>query len=302
MTYTTVIFASPPLNGANPSTNNEIAMVDHSIDGHSQAAGTSSTVSHPDPVVFSVPSSLRTVASSSSSSSPSSRRPLPPPQQDDLYQDNRRPSMIPATRPAPSPSPSPSPSSSTSTTSTTQSHRPKKGKARAPPSNRQPETPIEPPPIEILIKTGHSHIDISPIRHLDSSQLINSTYTQESRPSAIPVYNLYIPLTKKHCTLALCTTLMPQNQQMIGVTKHQPPAPASSGGKPGSNTDPKYDPSRSIFHCKECRKQYAYMGILEAMTVAAIEASAIGVQPKAKIAQPISSTKKIKKYATVALE
>ncbi|KAI7850775.1 hypothetical protein BDC45DRAFT_572747 [Circinella umbellata] len=101
--------------------------LDHSIDGHSQAAGASSTVSHPDPVVFSVPSSLRAVASSSS---PSSRRPLPPPQQDDLYQDNRHPSMIPATRPAPSPS------SSTSSTSTTQSHRPKKGKARAPPSNR----------------------------------------------------------------------------------------------------------------------------------------------------------------------
>ncbi|KAI7846744.1 hypothetical protein BDC45DRAFT_576728 [Circinella umbellata] len=86
-----------------------------------------------------VPSSLHTVASSSS---PSSRRPLPPPQQDDLYQDNRRPSMIPATRPAPSPSP-PSSTSTTSTTSTstTQSHRPKKGKARAPPSNPKQYSP-----------------------------------------------------------------------------------------------------------------------------------------------------------------
>ncbi|KAG2214824.1 hypothetical protein INT45_005261 [Circinella minor] len=100
--------------------------LDQSIDGHSQAAGASSTVSHTDPVVFSVPSSLRAAVSSSSSSS--SRR--PPPQQLDLYQDNRRPSIIPATRPPPSPS------SSTSSTSTTQSHRPKKGKARAPPSNR----------------------------------------------------------------------------------------------------------------------------------------------------------------------
>ncbi|KAG2216146.1 hypothetical protein INT45_002567 [Circinella minor] len=80
------------------------------------------TVSHTDPVVFSVPSSLHAAVSSSSSSS--SHR--SPPQQLNLYQDNRRPSIIPATRPLPSPS------SSTSSTSTTQSHRPKKEKQEPP--------------------------------------------------------------------------------------------------------------------------------------------------------------------------
>ncbi|KAI7860164.1 hypothetical protein BDC45DRAFT_530597 [Circinella umbellata] len=130
----------------------------------------------------------------------------------------------------------------------------------------------------------------------------------------------------------------------MGVTKHQPPAPASSGGKPGSSaqkkvplsadfikvvqqnfmsgkpfivcphckdigtvflsadTNPKYDPPGPIFHCKECRKQYAHMGILEALTITAAEASAMGVKPKAKIGQPAGTTKKNKKRVQIDLD
>ncbi|KAG2221587.1 hypothetical protein INT45_002601 [Circinella minor] len=92
--------------------------LDQSIDGHSQAAGTSSSLSHLNPVVFSVPSSSRAAALFSSSFS---RQP-PPQQQLDLYQDNRRPSIIPATRSPPS------------------LHHPipstQKGKSKSPPSNR----------------------------------------------------------------------------------------------------------------------------------------------------------------------
>ena len=177
---------------------------------------------------------------------------------------------------------------------------------------------------------------------MDSSQIINLPFTQKRRPSAIPVYNSHIPLTKKHRTSALRTTLTLGHQQEMGVTKYQPTLPASSsGGKPGSSTqkkvplsadfikivqqnfmsgkpfivcptckdigtinlsadtNPKYDPPGPIFHCKECRKQYAHMGILEAITIADAEASAIGAKPKAKITQLLGKNQKTKKTLTI---
>ncbi|KAG2214677.1 hypothetical protein INT45_011186 [Circinella minor] len=118
----------------------------------------------------------------------------------------------------------------------------------------------------------------------------------------------------------------------MGVTKHQPPALASSGGKTGSSaqkkvplsiefikvvqqnfmsgkpfivcphckdigtvflsvdTNPKYDPPGPIFHCKECRKQYAHMGILEALIVAAAEASAIDAEMETEHEEPHLTT------------